>query len=664
MKKIYSQILFICLAAIGIVGCSDFLDREPLDQVTPELFFGSEGDLAAYTIKAYSFTSIQPGQYGISIFKDDNGTDNQAGPQSTNFWVPGEKKVPATKANPAKDWDWEFSKIRACNYFFDNVLPKYEAGTLTGNSTNIKHYIGEMYVIRAYNYFTKLQYFGDFPIITKALADEEAALIEASKREPRNKVARFILDDLSKAIEMLQDNPPAGKNRISKNVAHLLRARVALYEATWEKYHKGTAMVPGGSGWPGKAADIQGLNIDAEVAYFLTEAMKDSKIVGDQIVGNLTQNTDTREGMDKGLNPLNPYYMMFCDLDMNKYAEVLMWRQFKQGLVTHNIQMELCRNGGSSGWTRGMVESFLMRNGLPIYAAGSGYKGDKNGVNETLEGRDSRISIFTKQDGDVNFYNAGQPVIYDKPLILDNAETRAVTGYTVKKGKHYDGKMAQDHGMGETGSIVFRGTEAMLIYMEASYEKNGAIDATADNYWKALRRRAKVDEDFNKTIAATDMAKEAKGDWGAYSHNKLIDATLYNIRRERRNELCAEGFRWNDLKRWRALDQVNGYQIEGFNFWGSKYETAYKDKDGKSLVVVDPKSGNVSPKENSSYLRPYQITNVNNSYYNGYNFIEAHYLEPIAQSNFRQTSSDKSDLTKSVIYQNPGWPLIAGQGAK
>ena len=111
--------------------------------------------------------------------------------------------------------------------------------------------------------------------------------------------------------------------------------------------------------------------------------MKDSKIVGDQIVGNLTQNTDTREGMDKSLNPLNPYYMMFCDLDMNKYAEVLMWRQFKQGLVTHNIQMELCRNGGSSGWTRGMVESFLMRNGLPIYAAGSGYKGDKNGVNET-----------------------------------------------------------------------------------------------------------------------------------------------------------------------------------------------------------------------------------------------------------------------------------------
>lgn len=41
--------------------------------------------------------------------------------------------------------------------------------------------------------------------------------------------------------------------------------------------------------------------------------------------------------------------------------------------VTHNIQMQLQRNGGGTGWTRGLVNSFLMRNGLPIYAAGSGY---------------------------------------------------------------------------------------------------------------------------------------------------------------------------------------------------------------------------------------------------------------------------------------------------
>ena len=260
--------------------------------------------------------------------------------------MPGEKKVAASGGA------WEFSKIRAANYFFDNVLPKYNAGKISGNQENIKHYIGEMYVIRAYAYFDKLQSLGDFPIITTTLPDDENVLIEASKRQPRNKVARFILDDLSKAIDFLSEVAPGGKNRISKNVAHLLRARVALYEATWEKYHKGTALVPGGPGWPGNTADLQGFNIDSEIDYFLTEAMKDAKIVGDKMVNNLTVNTAAREGMDNKLNSLNPYYTMFCDVDMDKYDEVLMWRQFARGQVTHNIQMELCRNGGSSGWTR------------------------------------------------------------------------------------------------------------------------------------------------------------------------------------------------------------------------------------------------------------------------------------------------------------------------
>ena len=60
---------------------------------------------------------------------------------------------------------------------------------------------------------------------------------------------------------------------------------------------------------------------------------------------------------------------MFSMPDLASYPEVLMWRQYnvEQG-VTHNIQMQLGRNGGGTGYTRGYVNSFLMRNGLPIYA--------------------------------------------------------------------------------------------------------------------------------------------------------------------------------------------------------------------------------------------------------------------------------------------------------
>lgn len=667
MKKHIKLLTIGTLLLGGLTGCNDFLDREPLDKVIPEKYFASESDLAAYTINAYPFETVTDA-YGINFFGKDNDTDNQASGDSPEFWIPGQKKVPSGEG----DWDWK--KIRACNYFFDNTLPKFEAGTITGNQDNVKHYIGEMYVIRAYNYYKLLVSLGDLPIITTALPDVEETLVESSKRQPRNKVERFILDDLQKATELLLDNSPGRKNRISKNVAHLLRARVALFEATWEKYHKGTAFVPGGKGWPGNPADVSGFNIDTEIAYFLDEAMKSSKVVGDYIVGKLAENTDTPEGMNASLASINPYYTMFCDENMEGYDEILMWKQFKEGLVTSNLQMELERNGGGSGWTRGMVNSFLMRNGLPIYADGSGYdrNWEKKGVNSTLQNRDSRIVIFTKKpgdantedEGDVNYYgNDGTPSYCSIRFIYGDKGSLATTGFIIKKGKHYSSHMANDHSAGTSGGIVFRAAEAMLIYMEASYEKNGRIDATADGYWKALRRRAKVDEDYNKTITATKMSEEAKGDFGAYSHGQLIDATLYNIRRERRNELCAEALRWEDLKRWRACDQLisKPYRVEGMLYWGSDYETQLQD-----LCKVDPAEGNMSSSDLSNYILPYEKITKNNliAGQNGFLFTPAHYLNPIGMAVFRQTASDKNDFTSSVVYQNPGWKIEGDTGAQ
>lgn len=658
-------------ASLVMTACNDYLDKEPESAITPASYFQTEDDLSAYMIDLYSFlNSTQPGTYGIGVFEDDNATDNQAYIDYSSRWVPGEWRVPQSTDDSDRTEAWNFYQIRDCNYFLDQVLPKYESGSITGSEDNVKHYIGEAYFLRAYAYFDKLQTIGDCPIIETALTNDKEILIAASKRQPRNKVARFILEDLDKAIELLSETSPAGKNRINRDCAYLLRSRVALFEGTWEKYHKGTAFVPGGSGWPGNTEDLSdGYNIDTEINYFLQEAMTSAKVLGDKLYGNLVNNTDTKEGMDENLNSINPYYTMFCDEDMEDYSEVLMWRQFDKSLsVTHNIQLRLMRNGGGTGMTRGLVNAFLMRNGLPIYASGSGYDTawEEQNVTAVLQDRDSRIQIFTKQDDGVEYYIDGSPVTVDFTwVVMGDASTRMTTGFAIKKGKHYDGSMANDHYVGTTGSIVFRGTEALLNYMEACYELNGSIDGTAGNYWKALRTRAKVDPDYTKTINATDVSKEAEGDFGAYSHGQLIDATLYNIRRERRCELVCEGFRWMDLKRWRACDQVDGYQVEGMRYWGSSYEGNWKDKDGKDEVVVDVAggTGNMSSKDVSVYIRPYQISSVNNSVYNGYKFTAAHYLSPLPQSAFRLTASgDQTDLSTSTVYQNPGWPMVAGQG--
>ena len=84
------------------------------------------------------------------------------------------------------------------------------------------------------------------------------------------------------------------------------------------------------------------------------------------------------------------------------------------------------------------------------------------------------------------------------------------------------------------------------------------------------------------------MTKE-KLDWGAYSGGQLLtDATLYNIRRERRCELMGEGSRWRDLIRWRALEQMSKepYFVEGFHLWNTPMQTWYEAQELIAPVVL------------------------------------------------------------------------------
>lgn len=245
MKITFKYITLSLLAGASLLtSCEDFLDREPLDSVTPDTYLKNESQLAAYAINAYSF-NIHSGYNGGPIVSD-NGTDNQAtASPNTTYWEPGQWRVGTYDA-------WGFGTIRNLNYFLEIVIPRWEAGEIEGVEKNIKQYIGEIYFLRAWEYFSKLQNLGDFPILTKVLSDKKEDLIEASKRRPRNEVARFILSDLDKAAELMTNSPVGGKNRLTRNAALLVKSRVALSEATWLKYHRGTGRVPGDDTWPGK----------------------------------------------------------------------------------------------------------------------------------------------------------------------------------------------------------------------------------------------------------------------------------------------------------------------------------------------------------------------------------------------------------------------------
>ena len=189
--------------------------------------------------------------------------------------------------------------------------------------------------------------------------------------------------------------------------------------------------------------------------------------------------------------------------------------------------------------------------------------------------------------------------------------------------------------------------------------KNGNLDDTAQKYWRAIRERAGVSSDFEKTIRLTDLNKEKVGDWGVYSGDRLVDATLYNIRRERRNELIGEGLRMMDLKRWRALDQVKDYIVEGMNLWAGA-DGRYVSAEGTSLLDASgTTTANVSAPELGTYLQPFRKFETNNLLYNGFTWSKANYLYPIGYRDLQLASPDGT-VENSVIYQNPYWPTEAG----
>ena len=681
MKHIISNILkgglpILCFG-MTVTSCSDFLDRPPLDQVPPSSYYLTADQLGTFPINYY--TSICPNNSGwwAGVATFDNGTDNQAARSgNASMFLQDQWKVPTSGGI-------NMNNIRNVNKFINENEPKIAEGKVSGDADLIKQYMGEAYFVRAMLYYDKLQTYGDFPILLTELKVEDD-LVTPNKRQPRNLVARQILSDMDKAIEKLQVDF-AKKVRINKYAALAMKSRMALYEATFEKYHRGTGRVPGDANWPGKNKEWNKnftINQDDEVNFFLDQAIDAAKKVCDAVPLR-TQNSHVMNPSVVGLyNGWNAYYDMFASPDLSKYPEVLLWRQFNSDINVAHLTSNKLRGGAATGWTRGLVESFLMKNGLPIYATGSGYHGDTT-VDLAKTDRDERLQLFMFGESDVLGIDKASIDLANKKLapgatplskILFNVAglfatdeaSRDVTGYRQRKFYNYNPDMQLGQTFSDVdGQIIIRVEEAMLNYIEASYLRTGSLDATATGYWTALRARAGITAPISTTIAATDMSKEAdvnrpSYDWAAFSAGHPVDATLYSIRRERRSEFAGEGLRNDDLIRWASLDQVKNYQIEGINFWDQTYQNpSFVNDKGVSLIVADGgEKATMSAKELTKYIRPYQIQKTNNILYNGYTFYQAHYLSPFSYQEMQLCSPD-GNAENSNLYQNIYWPVEA-----
>ena len=665
MKTQLLKYFTIAFTAISTISCEDFLDKEPPSYVVPEDYYHTEEQIQAIANNFYeNLPSHGDSSWGYGYFDDDNGTDNQAGNSADGKYAKGQWKVGMGNDN------WSWGTIRNVNYSLNTILEHYNQGGISGSDRNIRHYIGELYFFRAYAYFGMLRSWGDLPIVTEAFPDDEAILVAANKRMPRNEVAHFILSDLDNAIAYMSDIDNR-RNRLSPDVAQLIKSRVALFEGSWLHYFKGTAFVPNGEGWPGKSKDYNANyeyptgSIEKESEYFFQVAAESAQIVAEKYKGKLTANTGkVPQAMT---DAANPYMELFASTDPSGFADVLLWREYNYGLgIYHNVEVSVQHANDGIGLTRSMVEGFVMKDGKPIYASHEGFTYDDTTIENVRTNADPRLHIFLKSPNQKNvFKNMDAQTTHSVPIepipsIMATGDRKYTTGYCLRKGGSFD-KAQCGNGQGSVAAVSFRATEALLNYIEAQYMLTNDINSGhVLEYWKIVRTTAGFTGDAADpriTIAATDMTKE-KLDWGAYSGGQLLtDATLYNIRRERRCELMGEGSRWRDLIRWRALEQMSKepYFVEGFHLWNTPMQTWY---EAQELIADGSSSATVSNASLSEYLRPYQRDmTANNLYRNGFTWSMAHYLQPMPLKQFLLTAPDHTTMELSPLYQNPGWPM-------
>ena len=148
-----------------------------------------------------------------------------------------------------------------------------------------------------------------------------------------------------------------------------------------------------------------------------------------------------------------------------------------------------------------------------------------------LHPADQAIYRYGNHDPDVNPY----PRIQGMP-----GGQKTYTGYHIIK-VYEVGSAHRSYNSSQTPAIIMRFGEALLIYAEAMAELGGGTISQADLDISINLLRARVGM---PPLSATPQMDPRYANDG-------ISAVLAEIRRERRIELFMEGFRYDDLRRWK-----------------------------------------------------------------------------------------------------------------
>jgi len=536
MKKIFNIAILIVAFLVVTSSCKkDFLDLTPADQISDPEFWKSAQDMELYVNGLYSVLPgwLLSGSGGNPLL--DAGTEMAI---AVGLWLPTKNRLDGTINLPASGGGWTWTNVRNVNYFLENANRVPEGGLKD-------HYIGEGLFFRAWNYFTLLKQFGDLPIITKTLSpDDKDGLY--GPRSSKTEVVNFIISDLEMAVTKLKKKAEVPAQRISRDIANLFLARVALYEGTWEKYHQNDAFKGTTDG-----------------TAFLTKAAAAAKAVIDGGLYSLSTG-----------NPNQVYHDLFNQINLSTNPEILLWRSYSaaQGDQFTN---QLWNWPHGSGYTQDMVRMYLCKDGLPIGLSPL-YKGE-NDIRDLIENRDPRFVQSIMNPGDPILINLKNDTTKYKLPTLGGAQNNP-TGYESQKFRRTQLDPSTGNQSGELAYIIFRYAEALMIYAEARAELGQLTQSDLDLTINKLRSRVGMPP---MTLASIPV----DSNWPDYGYT--LSNILQEIRRERTAELMTEGFRLDDLMRWAAHKLFAGKRPKGA-FYSAELKAAFPGLAVDANNFLDP----------------------------------------------------------------------------
>lgn len=516
MKK---NILIIAAAAFALSACG-LLEKEPQSKLKPDTYFKNAIQLQLFTNPLYNnllpktFYNEQSDQY---VHKDPSNL----------------VKSGSNRNVPASGGGWTWTDLRRINTCLDYIPIQCEDEVAAVQYTALCKFF------RAYFYFDKVQRFGDVPWIEHELSVDSPEL--QRPRDSREFIMQKMIEDIDYAIENLPDSYGNKNYRATKWAALALKSRFCLYEGTYRKYH-----------------NLQKPEWEHDSAYYLEQAYKAAE-----------------ELMDKGPfklystgNPDLDYAVLFSSYDAQT-CEVILAINFDYGTqLMHNATAYAVEAGRGACLTKKFVDAYLMKDGTRFT--------DKAGWEtmqfaEEVANRDPRLGQTIRIPGYARVTEKAGVYTYSNSK--EGVDVLcAVTGFQTAKFVMADNNLSFDKlDKSYNDLAIFRLGEVLLNYAEAKAELGILDQKSLDKSINLLRSRVGM-RSLTTDVTADPYLQRPE------FYPDVTDPLILEVRRERAIELAMEGFRYQDLMRWKHGEHLASTYY-GIYFPGpGKYDI---DGDGK-----------------------------------------------------------------------------------